>query len=247
MGLGIVLLIFLAVIYKGGSTGDEWMEPQWWGILGLIGWAYLINALYCLMTKGNMMALIIFWLLLNLLSVIAHSNPLEVEPPLSYLATLYTGTIPAFTTAGMIISVFLDKYKEKRPMAFLVPIFLFGSSNIASGLLTRPIWGISKIQATPSWLGICTGIGAILFVMVYYIADIRKHTRWAKPIAPAGTATLSCYMIPYFVYPLVAMSGIALPPPFNSGPIGLLFSFAFAILVVLFTGWLEKKGFKLKL
>ncbi|MBN1998384.1 hypothetical protein JW935_12575, partial [candidate division KSB1 bacterium] len=26
------------------------------------------------------------------------------------------------------------------------------------GFLTRPVWGISKIRATPSWTAICAGI-----------------------------------------------------------------------------------------
>jgi heparan-alpha-glucosaminide N-acetyltransferase len=40
---GIAILLVLAFIYKGGTAGDpHWMRPHWWGILGLIGWAYLV-------------------------------------------------------------------------------------------------------------------------------------------------------------------------------------------------------------
>ena len=42
-GGGIVLLIAMAFLFKGdnsrGNPGG--MRPHWWGILGLIGWAYL--------------------------------------------------------------------------------------------------------------------------------------------------------------------------------------------------------------
>jgi hypothetical protein len=41
---GLLILIFIALIYKGGVNGSLWMTTQWWGILGLIGWAYLVNA-----------------------------------------------------------------------------------------------------------------------------------------------------------------------------------------------------------
>ena len=45
-GLGWAILIFLAIIYRGGGEGDyQWMQFHWWGILGLIGWAYLVSAL----------------------------------------------------------------------------------------------------------------------------------------------------------------------------------------------------------
>ena len=39
---GAVVLIAAAVLYRGNDgTGLIQMHPQWWGILGLIGWAYL--------------------------------------------------------------------------------------------------------------------------------------------------------------------------------------------------------------
>ncbi len=40
---GIALLTVLAAVYRGGYEGT-WMQTSWWGILGLIGWAYLIAA-----------------------------------------------------------------------------------------------------------------------------------------------------------------------------------------------------------
>lgn len=124
---------------------------------------------------------------------------------------------------------------------------LMGLINIGYGILMRPYWGISKIQATPSWLGICTGIGFLLFALFYVISDVNRKTTWAKIIAPAGTATLTCYLIPYFIYPLRSISTIRFPVFLNEGLIGLLGSFGFALLVVIFTGWLERKGYKLKI
>ena len=131
-------------------------------------------------------------------------------------------------------------------MTYLLMLSL-GIINIVYGLATRPIWGISKIQGSPSWLAICTGIGFLLFLIFYYVSDIKKKVNWARIIAPAGTATLTCYMIPYFVYPVRELSGIRIPEVFSVSFLGLVASFGFALLVVIFTGALEKKGFKLKL
>src|SRR6187402_892701 len=45
-GSGIFLLALMAFLYKGGQPGDPiWMRLHWYGILGLIGWCYLICAL----------------------------------------------------------------------------------------------------------------------------------------------------------------------------------------------------------
>jgi predicted acyltransferase len=244
---GIGILVFLAIIYKG-ETGENWMTTQWWGILGLIGWAYLVNALVYLYSKGNLAIMIFLWLLLNSLSVLSHSElSLNFNGFLSYFSTILTGTTPAFTAAGIVAIILFKKVSDSNIKWAYLGLTILGIVNIAYGLGTRPLWGISKIQGTPSWLGICTGIGFLLFVILYYIADQKKLTNWAKIIAPAGTATLTCYMIPYFFYPIRSITGLRLPDVLNTAVIGLLISLVFALLVVIFTGWLEKKGYKLKL
>lgn len=246
--VGLVILIYLAIIYKGGSNGEIWMTTQWWGILGLIGWAYLINALVFVMFRGNFIAMIGSFLGLTILSVLDHSDVLPALPKsLSFLSTIYTGTIPAFTSAGIVATLLFRKLSELRSnLIFPVLIFL-GILTLAFGIGTRSIWGINKIQATPSWLGICTGLGFISFAILYVISDVKKKTNWAKLISPAGTATLTCYMIPYIIYPLREIIGIRLPESLNTGTIGLIISFVFALLVVLLTGFFEKKGYTLKL
>lgn len=245
---GYLILAFLAFIYKGGEHGELWMTTQWWGILGLIGWAYLLNALVYLYAKGNLWVMVILWMVLNGLAVLAHSAfAPKLDGPLVYLSPVLTGTIPAFTTAGIVATLLFKKLRYKDLKWFYATLLGLGLINLIYGLATRPIWGISKIQGTPSWLAICTGIGFILFAVLYYIADQKKVTGWAKIIAPAGTATLTCYMIPYFIYPMRSFSGFRFPDLLNTAVLGLLLSFAFALLVVIFTGWLEKKGYKLKL
>jgi hypothetical protein len=36
------------------------MTPKWWGILGLIGWAYLFTVVYYWFVKGKLWAMIFF-------------------------------------------------------------------------------------------------------------------------------------------------------------------------------------------
>ncbi len=245
---GFLLLLFLAIIYKGGTDGEVWMTTQWWGILGLIGWSYGVNGLIYLFARGNAWVMVAAFLLFNVLTVLNHAGLLPgLEGGLTYFSTIYKGTIPAFTSAGIVASLLFIKLSKEHYKKMVVAMVLMGIINIGYGILMRPYWGISKIQATPSWLGICTGIGFVLFALFYVISDENRKTAWAKIIAPAGTATLTCYLIPYFIYPLRSISGIRFPMFLNEGFIGLLGSFGFALLVVIFTGWLEKKGYKLKI
>ena len=47
---GVAVLVFVALAYRGAdATGFVQLRPYWWGILGLIGWAYLgVATLYLL-------------------------------------------------------------------------------------------------------------------------------------------------------------------------------------------------------
>ena len=246
--VGFVLLIFLAIIYKGGSDGEIWMTTQWWGILGLIGWAYLINALAFIFFKGNFILMIFLFLVFCTLSILHHSVTLPLPPKgLSFLSTIYSGTIPAFTSAGIVTTLLYRKLFKEHSQWIFSALIILGVLTLSFGIVTRPLWGISKIQGTPSWLSVSLGISFMLFAILYVITDVKKKTNWAKFIAPAGTATLSCYMLPYIIYPLREITGIRFPELFNNGVLGLTGSFIFALLVVFLTGWFEKLGFKLKL
>ncbi len=55
-GAGLVALFFL---FRGeGRTGLVQMRPDWWGILGLIGWAYLVACLFYIPLRKNPMAIL---------------------------------------------------------------------------------------------------------------------------------------------------------------------------------------------
>ena len=245
---GLLLFVLLAVLYKGGETGDIWMRTQWWGILGLIGWAYLLNTLVFLFSKGNFSVMFVLWMALNGLSILNHTDAaLSFEGPVRYLSVILGGTIPAFTTAGVIAALVLQKLSDKKQSLAYLALVLLGVVCIVFGIVSRPIWGISKIGGTPSWLGICTGIGFLSFVVLHYLVDIKNHGGWAKILAPAGTATFTCYMLPYFIYPIRHWLNISLPEELLTGIIGLGSSLIYALIVVILTGWMEKKGIKLKL
>jgi predicted acyltransferase len=246
--IGFGILLGLAGIYSDGQMPDSWMKIRWWGILGLIGWAYLANALFFLYAKKEIIFAIALWILFNLLSVLDHAEMfISIDSSMSLFSTLYKGTIPAFTTAGMVAILLFKKLSKKNIGWAYGCLCCLGLINITYGWLTEPYWGISKIQATPSWLAICSGIGFLLFPIFHYLTDVKKATKWFQWIAPAGTATLTCYMLPYIIYPIFAITGFQYPSYLNNGIIGLLISFGFALTIVFIVGRMQKNGLSLKL
>ncbi|MBN1999044.1 DUF5009 domain-containing protein, partial [candidate division KSB1 bacterium] len=115
------------------------------------------------------------------------------------------------------------------------------------GFLTRPVWGISKIRATPSWTAICAGINTLVIIFLYISTDKLGFTRWAKILAPAGHSTLTCYLIPYYIYAIFALTSFRLPAVFTTGMIGIVKSVLFALFIIILTGWLGKIRMRLKI
>ncbi len=242
--LGIVLLIFLAIVYKGGTAEDPaWMKTHWWGILGLIGWAYLLNALIYLVMGPRILIAALVLILFHVLNVqefveIARFRGIEIVVGASNHASVMSGVFASILYINL-------KDRNKQHM-FLVMLLILAILFIGYGLVTRPFWGISKIRATPSWTAICAGISFGFYGLLYLIADIYKKTNWAGIIGPAGRSTLTCYLVPYYYYPIIMLIGIRLPMYLRDGYIGILKSLLFALLIIQITRLLEKASIRLK-
>ena len=128
-----------------------------------------------------------------------------------------------------------------------VVLFTFSVVLIVLSILTRPYWGLAKLGATPAWLFLCSAFTILAFLAVYWIADVYKKENWFNIVRPAGTATLLCYLIPYFAYAFTRLIGLHLPDVLLTGGIGLIKSFLFAILCAVSTGGLIRLGIRLKL
>jgi len=243
-GLGWAILLFLAITYSGaGDGGEQWMRFHWWGILGLIGWGYFVAALAYLMVGNKPL-----WLALVLLALILM-NINEFKTPFNFtLKLVVSASNHALVMGGVLVTSVMIRLKEQDRMQLVVP-FLLGFATILMlfGYLSRPAWGISKIMATPSWTAICAGITVISFAGMYLLADKAGKFRWAGIIDPAGSMTLTCYLIPYFVYAFRNILSISLPESLTTGGIGILKSILFALLVIQLTGLLGRFKIKLKI
>ena len=240
--IGVVGFVALAFIYRGGADGEQLFATHWWGILGLIGWAYMSNSLAYLFSRGNLYVNIGLFVLFNVLAILNFAGPLsELPVGLSYFGTVIQGYIPAFTSAGVLLSVLLIKCSTKPSKHSLYAMLSFGVFNVVFALLMEPYyWMIYK-------LAMSNAISIFLFVAVFFCADIKGKTSWANIISPAGTATLTCYLIPYFLFSLRQITDIRFPDVINDGLLGLVVSLACALLIVLFTGLMQKRGYSLKL
>lgn len=247
-GAAILTLIILAFIYRGGSDDDiRYFGPQWWGILGLIGWAYLASGLVTVFARNNFYVVLGAWIFFAILSMVYHAG--FVPEVLSFIPNaILGGTLAGLTMGGVVTSMIFQHYRARHDNKGLTVVLIsLAIVLIALSLMTRPYWGLAKLGATPAWLFLCSAFTILAFVVVYWIADVYKKSNWFNIIKPAGTDTLLCYLIPYFAYAFTRFVGFHLPEVLLTGGIGLMKSLLFAILCAIITGGLIRMGIRLKL
>ena len=250
--IAVVVLIILAWIYRGSGHDGQItrFEQHWWGILGLIGWAYLVSAVIYTLSNNKVVVILVAWLLFNVLCIGSHDGWFSSLPFVkTILSPIGGGAMTAFVTGGALTTMIFLGYrnKEENGKMFLT-LFVSAVLLIGVGFYLRQFWGgISKIRATPSWVLICSGITIIMFLFIYWIADLNSKAKWFAIIKPAGTNTLTCYMLPYYAYAVVVLLHLILPAALLNGGIGLIKSFLFSLLMVVLAGVFGKWGLRLKL
>ena len=236
--VGVVLLGFL-MLYKG--MHGEPFEQKWWGILGLIGWTYAICAGIYLFTRENLWWNVLVWVIFMGLAVLHHADVVT----LSFIPS--DMTLHAFGMSGLLTSLLMQRYARKEhPEAFISILCILGTMMLIAALLAHPFWIISKIQATPTWLFFCLAAFFPLFGLFYWLTDVKGKAYWFEIIKPAGTATLTCYLIPYLWYSIQQLLGLHYPEILSGGVPGLLKSVVFSLVIVGITGLLVKAKIKLK-
>ena len=244
--LGIAILVAM-VIYK--DLHGMPFRHAWWGILGLIGWAYLPCALAYLFLRGDFNKVTVFWLLTLLLCIL---NSTKAIPADFSSRTLILGfwpggwTHPAICATGMFTAMPLIRFGDKPRNLFAIYVSLF----IALGLLTllcHRFWIISKNLSTPTWAFFSLSLSVAFFTLLWWLCDLKGYTAWARIIKPAGTATLTCYIIPSIWYETQDLLGLSWPAALTDGIPGLLKALAFAFVIIGLTWLFEKLHVKLKL
>jgi len=246
--IAFAVLGYLARICRTGEEGNAF-STFWWGILGLIGWAYLVSAMVYVFLGKRIWKMLLVWIFFMVLCIASHAGWLSSFPNLQTIfSPLGEGAMPAFVIGGAIITtLFIDLRKQDQNRKVFIVMILIAISLLVAGFYCRSFWGISKIRATPAWVLICSAIAILVFLFIYWSAEIHCRAKWFDVIKPAGTNTLLCYLLPYFIYALVFSIGLSLPGWLLTGVIGLIKSLIFAFLIVVVTGLLGRVGIKLKL
>jgi len=246
-GIGILGLIVLALVYKGGSAAHpRGMGTHWYGILGLIGWVYLICALLYVYIGERLRALAVAFLFFVGMSIAWTAGWIPAIDPKPLFWWEDGIGICAFAMAGIMTTVYYRRAAgSAKTLQILLRLVIVALVLLVAGFAVRPVGGIAKLDSTPAWILICTAISLTCFAALAFIVDIRGREGWYRLIRPAGTITLTCYLLPYIHFALYHIIGYRLPQVLRTGWPGVLKSLVFAFIIVLLTGVLEKKKIRL--
>lgn len=248
-GLALLFVVF-AIFRRTTGTGTAgWIDGSYPEILGLIGYSYLAVMILYIPTRRWQWAPAAWFVILTTYCALLTAHIIHLPRHLPhYLWPFSTGDSASITMAGVVAStIFLGSHrwqslKQKMWLAF----GFAGLALIAAWLLT-PL-GISKIRATPTWCLASIGASVLVFMLLYWICDVKGHTRWAGLVKPAGENTLLTYLLPDIYYYLTALVGFTyFDRHFNTGPAGVASAIIFTLVVLAVSAFLTRLRIRLQL
>ena len=260
---GAALMVAAALLYRAeGGSGLIQMRPHWWGILGLIGWAYLVATLTYLLVRGNpglllgaSAGLFAFYIALEggWLGRLAETPPFGSAGP-----TL--GSHGALVLLGAFMGrMFLPDVPQRTPAHRAAWGTLVAAGFALAGWLLYlprervPCLIINKILATPPWCLFSAAITAACLVALSLRVDRGPPPAWATLPELAGKNALLAYILAPIIYALLGgfaeLTGTTNLLHLLATPLalGLARSIAMALLVCGIAAWLSRRRITLKI
>ena len=262
--------LILGPVFDQGDT--VWLRHSWWGILGLIGWAYLVTSLIYLVLGRRREWLIGAAGLLAMLYVADHEGLFSRVDSRAWLAWAVPairqierlvegigahvsigaslGSLASISMAGCCLgSILLPGSLIRTHAERLRWTIIYGVGLAMAAMLFDPLFGINKIQATPAWCFLCASITTLTWAALYYIMDVRRYRAWSLIVRPAGMNPLTAYILHPWVFMIAGF--LNLPIWFYKSSelpviVAVLGSLAMAFAIVGLTGLIGRLGCRMK-
>jgi predicted acyltransferase len=233
--IGFAALAVLALAYRTadgkhlilGPIFDQsdtiWLRHSWWGILGLIGWAYLVTSLIYLVL-GRRREWLIGAVGLLVMLYVADQEGLftrvdsrvwltwaapairQIERLVDGVGALVSigqsfGSLASISMAGCCLgTILLPDSRIRTHAERLEWTITYGIGLALAALLFDPLYGINKIRATPAWCFYCASLTTLTWVVLYWIIDVHKYRTWSLIVRPAGMNPLTAYILHPWIF-----------------------------------------------
>jgi heparan-alpha-glucosaminide N-acetyltransferase len=263
---GALILLFLAAVYyDGGAHGSGFsaFRPRWWGILGLIGWAYLAAVTIYLFSARTPFALLGAAALVYVLTLADQAGHAW------WLAALHLPSLPlgmvlgvhtAVVLSGIVLTLIFVRARMAgaAPSSAIAPALGYAVGLGLAAVLVHQLNGFhtafwyNKIIATVPWGLMSSAWTAAVWALLYAVADVGGWRHWPRVVSIAGEHALTVYILAPLVLALFDLSAAAIGMNWYGAlgqvtAIGFLRAIAFAVLTVGLCGWLASRGVRLRL
>jgi predicted acyltransferase len=200
--VGFATLIVLAFAYRNRrdariiTLSPFSIRTEWYGILGLIGWAYLAAAIVYLVFRNHRTALLACVAIMTAFFAADRKgffDGLFVSRFVDMGGTL--GSQAAITVAGVMLATILVTDDTATAWSRVRFTLLFSLGFAVAAMVTTPLFGISKNDATPAWCLWSSAITAAAWLLFYLIGDVARARWLIWPLAIAGSNVLLAYLI----------------------------------------------------
>jgi len=246
---GVGLLLLLAWVYRGGPQGQGGLTPQWWGILGLIGWAYWLACLGFWAVRGRLPGVLVLIALCLGYYLAHHAAWVKGSAALSLLFSQEGhASHAAIVLCGCACAlIFFDTTAKRSEIRRFALALGLATALALLATLLRPEYKVSKIYATPSWAFYSAASCVLVFAALYAWIECKGRSFFPDLLAPVAANPLVAYLIPFFVGALMAWGHLQLPLLLRTGLAGILYAVVYALGVALLVRGLAARGVRLRI
>jgi hypothetical protein len=133
---GLVMIVPMVYIFRSGET--DGFSFHSWGILGTIGWGYLVASLVYMGAHNNLMKTaiaLLFFLIMNILSKLHLIDFLNPVKPV--FGVIINGNAPFIVLSGMFITLILKKLSKDDSRKTVLIIASIGILSVLAGFIFR--------------------------------------------------------------------------------------------------------------
>ncbi len=192
---GLIGLVWLAVVFRNPSGGPFTIGR--WATLGQLGWAYLFASITWLVFRDNKLGIMGVFALMHCLFIGIKSGLFQDVWLINWIGPSILGTYSANAVAGLIVGILLaEKTGPKEKIRTMLGMAAF--AWIAAVLLQR-VNGL-HLPST-SWSFYATCYASLIWVILYWLIDVRRWKRGLAPVRIVGQNCLFLYqMSRYWIF-----------------------------------------------
>jgi heparan-alpha-glucosaminide N-acetyltransferase len=243
--VGLALLVWVFRTKDGG-----WLEPSWWGILGLIGWAYLVAFVAYLIFRERVAAHVGLIALLYA-AYIAGDKGLFEHVRLNRWVDIGSmlGSHGAIAVAGVVLTIIVILSPAVAEGRRIMTALVFGGAMAIGAVLLDPLYGINKNAATPSWCLRASAITCWAWIALHWLIDVRGWGGGLGLLRDLGRNALLAYLLHPLFYAVLDLigGGWYWAAGQESAALGIARSLALATIITIGVAWMYRLKIRIRL